>query len=283
MSDFNRQLIEEFRANQGRLSGMFEGARLLLLTTTGARSGRPHTTPAAYHADDDRLLIYASNRGADEHPAWYFNLRANPEVQVELGAETFQARATIQESAERDRLFAEQVARDPRFGEYEAATNRVIPVIALTRIEARVGAATAHLKAIHQGLRDNLASLRASVDDYLSGQTKSVELPQLVDDLRTHCLAFCGSLRAHHTREDSVFDQLNLGPAADRLRREHEIVAELNDQIADLVGQLGNSDGNSDGKGDDARLRDELARLSDQLEAHFDYEEAHLGPALDAA
>ncbi|WP_455713175.1 nitroreductase/quinone reductase family protein [Streptomyces zaomyceticus] len=121
MSDFNQRVIEEFRANGGRVGGMFEGAALLLLTTTGARSGRAHTTPAVYVRDGARLLVFASNAGGPKHPAWFHNLRADPHVTVELGTpegavERFAATSVVTEGEERDRLYAEQTARDPAWG-----------------------------------------------------------------------------------------------------------------------------------------------------------------------
>src|ERR671927_20150 len=102
---FNRSLIAEYRATGGQVTGQFAGAPLLLLTTTGARSGQPRTTPLAYTVDGDRLVVIASKGGAPTHPDWYHNLRAQPEVTVELGTETFPARATIPQGAERQRLF----------------------------------------------------------------------------------------------------------------------------------------------------------------------------------
>src|SRR4051795_10031325 len=133
MSDFNRQVIDEFRANHGRVGGYFEGQDLLLLTTKGRKSGREHTTPVMYSADGDRLLVYASAAGAPKHPDWYENLVANPHVVVEVGEERFEATARPLEGEERDRAYAAQKARIPNFAEYEEKTDRVIPVVALTR------------------------------------------------------------------------------------------------------------------------------------------------------
>jgi len=134
MSDFNRQVIDEFRANHGRVGGYFEGQDLLLLTTKGRKSGREHTTPAMYSRDGDRLLVYASAAGSPKHPDWYENLVANPEVTVELGDERFEARAEPLEGEERDRAYAAQVERYPQFSEYEEkAAGRTIPVVVLTR------------------------------------------------------------------------------------------------------------------------------------------------------
>ena len=135
MSDWNRQTIEEFRANKGKVSGFWESKPLLLLTTTGAKSGQHRTTPTMYLRDGDRLLIFASKGGAPMHPAWYHNLVAHPQVTVEVGSETYEATATVLKGEERDRLYARQAELYPQFGEYHTRTNRKIPVIALERIE----------------------------------------------------------------------------------------------------------------------------------------------------
>ena len=112
--DFNRQIIEEFRANGGRVGGPFEGGRLLLLTTVGARSGAPHTTPLGYLPDSGgRVLVIASAAGAPKHPAWFHNLVAHPRVTVEAGAFTYEAQAIVLEGAERDRAFARAAETDP--------------------------------------------------------------------------------------------------------------------------------------------------------------------------
>lgn len=133
MSDFNAGVIEEFRANGGKVGGMFEGAPLLLLHTTGARSGEPRLQPLVYLADGDRWVIFASKAGADTHPAWFHNLRANPDAEVEIGDERFAVRAAEVTGEERDRLYAEQARRMPNFAEYEQKTSRKIPVVALER------------------------------------------------------------------------------------------------------------------------------------------------------
>ncbi|HEY5647602.1 MAG TPA: nitroreductase family deazaflavin-dependent oxidoreductase [Pseudomonadales bacterium] len=132
---FNETLIEEFRANAGVLSGELATSRFLLLTTTGARSGKRRTTPLAYIPVEGRILVIASKGGAATHPAWYPNLVAHPEVTVELGAETYQALAVVIEGAERDRLYAEVAARIPTFADYQRRTDRVIPVVELRRIQ----------------------------------------------------------------------------------------------------------------------------------------------------
>ncbi|WP_101788217.1 nitroreductase family deazaflavin-dependent oxidoreductase [Nonomuraea indica] len=135
-SDFNKQIIEEFRANGGRVGGMFEGSQLLLLTTTGARSGKLTTTPVMYLKDGDRYVVIASNAGSDRHPAWYHNLRANPEATAEVGTETFVVKAAFADDEERDRLYARMVEQAAGFAEYEAKTSRRIPVVVLERLPA---------------------------------------------------------------------------------------------------------------------------------------------------
>jgi deazaflavin-dependent oxidoreductase (nitroreductase family) len=133
MDDFNTKIIEEFRANGGKVGGGFEGAPMLLLTTTGAKSGKTRENPMMYLAEGDRIYVFASKAGAPTNPDWYHNLVAHPEVTVEQGTERFEAVATPVDRAERDRIYAEQASRYPGFAEYEAKTDRVIPVVALER------------------------------------------------------------------------------------------------------------------------------------------------------
>ena len=132
-SDYNRRLIEEFRTNRGKSGGPFDGRPLLLLTTTGARSGQPRTTPMMYIPDGDRLLVFATKGGAPSHPDWYHNLAAHPEVTVEVGNETYEATAKVLTGEERSRLYARQAELYPQFGDYQKRTTRKIPVIALER------------------------------------------------------------------------------------------------------------------------------------------------------
>ncbi|MEX0172692.1 nitroreductase/quinone reductase family protein [Streptomyces sp. LMG1-1-1.1] len=275
MSGFNQQVIEEFRANGGRVGGMFEGASLLLLTTTGARSGRAHTTPAVFVRDGARLLVYASNAGEPHHPAWFHNLRADSRVTVELGTpegsvERFAATAVVTQGAERDRLFAEQSARDPGFAAYQAGTDRIIPVVALHRTNPaapdRHRAIAAHLVKVHDELRAELAALRAGLDS---------PAPALGSALARHCLTLCGALHTHHHNEDSVFDLLgqqfpHLADPLDRMRREHVAVARTVDELRTLL---------TSGAAP-ATLAAEVDRLTTLLEAHFAYEESQLIPAL---
>ncbi|MEU7294867.1 nitroreductase/quinone reductase family protein [Streptomyces exfoliatus] len=295
MPDFNQQVIEEFRANGGRVGGMFEGAALLLLTTTGARSGRAHTNPAVYVRDGARLLVFASNAGGPKHPAWFHNLSADPYVTVELGTaegtvERFGATAVVTEGQERDRLYAEQADRDPGFAAYQAATDRTIPVVALHRVDlgdpARHRAIADHLVTVHTELRAELAALREGLrstagavtdppDSADATGTVARDNPPPGRRLARHCLTFCGALHAHHHNEDSAFDLLErefpeLSGSLDRMREEHKVVARTVEELEALLASGAAP----------AALRAEVDRLATRLEEHFTYEEAHLVPAL---
>ena len=134
-TDYNNQLIEEFRANRSKFEG--PGARpLLLLTTTGAKSGQHYTTPMMYIPNGDRLLVIASNIGAPKHPDWYHNLVARPEVTVEVGTETYEATAIVTQGTERQQLWAWIIEQYPFFADHQTKTTRQIPIIALTRRES---------------------------------------------------------------------------------------------------------------------------------------------------
>lgn len=130
--DYNARIIEEFRANQGRVGGQFEGATLLLLHHVGARSGQDRINPLVYNRDGDRYVVFASKAGAPTNPDWYHNLKANPEITIEVGTDTIEVTAEEATGDERDRLFGAQVERSPQFAEYQRKTERVIPVIVLT-------------------------------------------------------------------------------------------------------------------------------------------------------
>jgi deazaflavin-dependent oxidoreductase (nitroreductase family) len=131
-NDYNRQLIEEFRADRSKFEG--PGSRpLLLLTTTGAKSGKRYTTPMMYIPDGDRLLVIASNAGAPKHPDWYHNLVAHPEVTVEVGTRTYDAFAIVTQGDERQQLWTSIVEQHPFFADHQAKIKRQIPLIALSR------------------------------------------------------------------------------------------------------------------------------------------------------
>ncbi|GAA1916088.1 nitroreductase/quinone reductase family protein [Streptomyces durmitorensis] len=283
-AEFNRQLMADFRANGGQVGGMFAGAPLVLLTTTGARSGHPRSNPAVYARDGDRLLVFASNGGGDKNPDWYHNLLADPRLTVEIadgtgGVDRFPATAEPLAGEERDRQYAAQCERDPAFAAYQQGTDRTIPVIALHRLNAadpaRHRAIADHLVRVHAELRDELADLRkqAAARQTASGTPRPA--PPLGEQLTRHCLTLCGALHEHHTNEDGAFTELErqfpeLAPGIARLREEHKTVART---LAELEALIADPDPAAD-------LVGELDRLTSGLEEHFAYEEEQLLPAL---
>jgi deazaflavin-dependent oxidoreductase (nitroreductase family) len=135
MAQINQDVITQFRANGGEIKqGMFKGSPILLLTTTGAKTGATHTTPLVHTRDGDRYVIIASKGGAPTNPAWYHNLVAHPTVSVEVGPKKFEARATVAQGEDRDRLFNAQAALMPGFAEYQRNTTRRIPVVVIDRV-----------------------------------------------------------------------------------------------------------------------------------------------------
>jgi deazaflavin-dependent oxidoreductase (nitroreductase family) len=131
VNDFNAAIVEEFRASGGKVGGQFEGAPLLLLTSTGAKSGEARTTPVMYLPDGERMAIFASKAGAPTNPAWYHNLLANPSATVEVGAETVEVQAIVAAGEERERLYNRQAELYPQFTDYAQKTTRQIPVVVL--------------------------------------------------------------------------------------------------------------------------------------------------------
>jgi deazaflavin-dependent oxidoreductase (nitroreductase family) len=285
---FQRQVIEEFRANQGRVGGPFEGAELALLTTVGARTGRPRTSPLAYLTIDGQPVVVASAMGADKHPDWYHNILRNPAVTVETGKETYEAVAAAPAGAERDALFAAVVAAEPGFGEYQRRTTRQIPVVTLTRIDTSAvdwarGLGDFVVQS-HDWLRGELGGLRRQVDELIAGGDAPLEAgrPGLGSEMRRHCLDFCAALKQHHTGEDrGAFPMLaqrfpGLAPVLNRLGQEHEVVARLQQELRTLV------DSYEPGRTDLTRLRRDLESLATRLEDHFRYEEQAIVKALNA-
>ncbi|MFF4506516.1 nitroreductase/quinone reductase family protein [Streptomyces sp. NPDC001401] len=276
-NDFNQPVIDEFRANRGRLTGYFEDARLLLLTTTGARTGTPHTTPVGYLPDDDgRVLVIASAAGSPKHPDWYRNLLADPQVTVESGAFTYEARAVVLAGEERDRAWARAVEADAGWAAYQEKTERIIPVVALHAITnggpGKINASSPGeaIKVVHDAFRRELALIRkemAAGNGTLGAQ------------LRVNCLTFCQGLHNHHTGEDTMMFPFladrhpRAAPALRRLREEHEQIAAV---VADLRRAV------TAEASDPAAARAEVERLTFDLEAHLTYEEEELIPLLDA-
>ena len=133
MSDWNDAIIKEFRENDGRVGGQFEGAPLLLLHSTGAKSGQERVSPVMYQAVGDGFAVFASKAGAPTNPDWYHNLVANPTATVEVGTETVEVAARVAEGDEREQIWSKQKADYPGFADYEQKTSRQIPVIVLSR------------------------------------------------------------------------------------------------------------------------------------------------------
>jgi deazaflavin-dependent oxidoreductase (nitroreductase family) len=133
--NWNAEIIEEFRANEGRVGGRFASIPILLLHHTGAKSGTVRVNPLAYQTDDDRLVIFASKGGAPTNPDWYHNLRANPEATVEVGTDSITVRARVTEGEERERLWSSAKVAIPGFAAYEERVPRTIPVIVLERVD----------------------------------------------------------------------------------------------------------------------------------------------------
>ncbi|MFB9830862.1 nitroreductase/quinone reductase family protein [Actinoallomurus acaciae] len=266
MTTFNQQIIEEFRAGHGRVGGMFEGARLVLLTTTGARTGRPHTTPVGFLPDPGRLLVIASAGGADRHPAWYHNLVANPRVTVETGPFTLEADAVAVEGAEREEIWARAVESDPGWARYQRKTARVIPIVALRPVRMSYADLPEGdlLQVVHDAFRRDLRLIR---DEVAQGRVLGAQL-------RINCLMFCGGMEHHHQNEDGdLFPYLrrrrpDLAPILDRLHEQHQVLAGLLNDLRETVAS-----------GDPAAAVD---RLATEIEAHLDEEEARLVPVLNA-
>ena len=132
--EFNKKIIEEFRANGGKAGGMFANAPMILITMKGAKSGQTRVTPLVYSKDGDRYVVIASMAGAPNNPDWYYNLKAHPDVSVEIAGEKFQVKARITSGEERERLFNQQAAQLPVFDDYRKKTTRQIPVFVLERV-----------------------------------------------------------------------------------------------------------------------------------------------------
>ncbi|MDH6435461.1 deazaflavin-dependent oxidoreductase (nitroreductase family) [Streptomyces sp. SAI-144] len=274
--DFNQRIIDEFRANHGRVGGPFEGGRLILLTTTGARTGTPRTNPVGYLPDGgDRILVIASAGGSPRHPDWYRNLVAHPQVTVESGVFTYEAKAVVLAGEERDRAFARAVESDRGWATYQEKTDRVLPVVALHEIASpgppNINASSPGeaIRLVHDAFRRELTLIRKE----LASGTST-----LGAQLRVNCLTFCQGLHNHHTGEDVAMFPFLAGrhpgaaPAIDRLRTEHEHIAALVEELREVVSGT-----------DLDTVRTEVDRLTTELEAHLTYEEEQLIPLLDRA
>ncbi|MEU5150446.1 nitroreductase/quinone reductase family protein [Streptomyces yangpuensis] len=282
-NEFNENVIAEFRANAGKVGGPFAGAELLLLTTTGARSGIPHTVPLGFLRDGGGTpLVVASAAGADRHPAWYHNLLARPLVQVETGTEEYEAVAVPAAGARRDELFAQIVRAEPGYGEYQARTARVIPVVALQRtheVPEEEGGIAGKLLSVHGWLRAQLAHVRElAADGAAEAGAPGAGAASLGLQLRQHCLAFCHTLEFHHRSEDAgLFPYLEqqhpqMRAFFRRVDAEHRVIARLQEELVRALDAPGVGEGFSE----------RVERMSRELEGHLDREEAQLLPVLRA-
>jgi deazaflavin-dependent oxidoreductase (nitroreductase family) len=285
-TSFNQSVIEEFRANKGKVGGPFEGGNLLLLTTTGAKSGKEATTPLGYVRHGESLLVVGSNLGAPQHPDWYFNVLAHPVVRVEIGTQTLELLAVPAEGARREELF-ELVARAaPGYRDYQAQTTRSLPVVVLERAEPdgwaaprEVNSLADKLVEVHTWLRAQLRQVRAEVDAHFAARHPAPGAPPgLGLQIRQRCLAFCRTLEFHHTSEDAhLFPGIaryhpELADVFDRLGEEHRTVTRIQGELAALLADIS--------RADPRRFRSELDRMSRELNAHLDYEEETLLPLL---
>lgn len=288
-SAFQQSVIDAFRANAGQVGGPFAGSDLLLLTTTGARTGRPHTTPLGHVRDGERLLVVGSNLGAPHHPDWYHNLLAHPSVHVELGEQQFETIAVPAEGSRRDELFARVVAEAPGYAEYQAATDRTLPVVVLELPDPRTPAPAItsladKLTEVHTWLRGQLAQVHAETEAHFAARTVALRgagtppPPGLGLQIRQRCLAFCQALEFHHTAEDGhMFPAMegyhpHLRPVFERLREEHRSIAAVQSALAALLAGVAIAEPYA--------FRAELARMTEQLTAHLAYEEAEILPLL---
>lgn len=273
---FNQSVIDEFRANGGKVGGPFEGGDLLLLTTTGARSGRPHTVPLGYVREEGELLVVASAGGAPDDPQWYRNLLAHPVVRVELGTEAFDVIAVPAEGARREQLFAAAVRVAPGYSDYQDHAGRELPVVVLERPETptrEVRSLADKLLEAHTWLRAQLRHVREEAQAHVAGRRASLGL-----QLRQHCLAFCEGLTHHHRGEDAaIFPALarshpELAGALDLLGEQHRAIGRIKEELVALLAGIEVEE--------PERLRAEVDRMAAELEAHLAYEEAELLPAL---
>lgn len=285
---FNQQVVREFRAKNGRISGQIGGAAILLLSTVGARSKRDHTVPLHYVRDGDRLLVVAFDGDSGRRPAWYHNLLAHPMVHVETGTEAYGAVAIPAEGQDRFRLFARIAREAPEYADHQSRAFRPIPVVALERSYTMAGLDTVTtlaegLVAIHNWLRGLLRHVRAQSDEYFAAEaghpgSAREAAPALTLQLRQHCLAFCTALHGHHTDEDArILPDVErrypqLRRTLERLRDEHRSVARIQAELAGLLADIRTADPD--------HFRAALARMCAELEAHLDYEEEALIPAL---
>ncbi|WP_405405184.1 nitroreductase/quinone reductase family protein [Streptomyces sp. NBC_01104] len=274
----DRSLIEEFRANRGKVGGPFAGRDLLLLTTTAAVSGTSRTTVLDYVRRDGALTVLGSGTGTPDHPGWYRDLLAHPVVGVEIGTQDYQALAVPVRGPHDEELLAASPARIP-------------PAVVLERADPEVWEGRPReirtladkVMEVHTWLRGQLRQVKAETDAHFAARAAhrgpgEPPAPGLGLQIRQRCLAFCQALEFHHTSEDDhLFPGIaryhpDLGETFDRLRDEHRTVARIQNDLAALLAGIGIADPEG--------FRSELHAMSAELNAHFDYEEETIVPLL---
>ncbi|WP_327185663.1 nitroreductase/quinone reductase family protein [Streptomyces sp. NBC_01334] len=289
-TSFNESVIEQFRANGGKVAGPFEGGNLLLLTTTGAESGTERTTALGYVRHGASLLVVGSDLGAPNHPDWYRDLLAHPVVRVELGTETFQALAVPAEGARREELLEHAVRTAPGYGDRQTRTAHSLPVVVLEPAEPdgwegprEVRTLADKIMEVHTWLRGQLRQVAAQADAHFAARAAhegpgEPPAPGLGLQIRQRCLAFCQALRFHHVSEDAhVFPTMarhhpDLADTFARLTEEHRTVARIQDELVTLTAGVAIAD--------PERFRTELDAMTRELNAHLDFEEETIVPLL---
>ncbi|MEU1473513.1 nitroreductase/quinone reductase family protein [Streptomyces sp. NPDC005761] len=284
-------VVEEFRANQGKVGGLFEGRDLLLLTTTAAVSGTPRTTVLGYVRRDGSLTAVGSGPGTPNHPGWYHDLLAHPVVGVEIGTENYQALAVPDQGAHGQEMLDHAVPAAHGGGGRPAPTVRVPLLVVLEAAEPDVWEGRPReirtladkLMEVHTWLRGQLRQVKAETDAHFAARAAhqgpgEPPAPGLGLQIRQRCLAFCQALEFHHTSEDEhLFPGIaqyhpGLATVFGRLRDEHRTVARIQAELAALLAGVAIAE--------PQRFRTELAAMSAELNAHFDYEEKEIMPLL---
>jgi deazaflavin-dependent oxidoreductase (nitroreductase family) len=284
IADFHRNVIEEFRAKNGAVGGMFEGSTLALLTTIGAKTGRSRTTPLAYMTIDKTQVVIASAMGSDKNPSWFYNILRHPVVTVEDGHKTFKAVATVPHGESRDRLFEEVIKQDSGFADYQKATSRIIPVVTLQPLpdlgwDRGLGD---FVMESHDWLNDRIEEFREIVKGSPSPSNLATAFEPVDSLLTARCSDFCRALTEHHEGEDNgafalVVDRFpGMNPTTKALKSDHFKISKL--QLS-LKSEL---EGFQNGVTDKETVMRLLDLLELDLKAHFLYEERTIVPVLNS-
>lgn len=284
-------VIEEFRANGGKVGGPFEGRDLLLLTTTAPVSGTPRTTVLGYVRRSGSLTIIGSGPGTPHHPGWYHDLLARPVVGVEIGTQNYQALAVPDQGPHGRELLDHAVPAAPGADLHAATALQVPLVVVLERADPDVWEGRPReirtladkMTEVHTWLRGQLRQVKAETEAHFAARAAhqgpgEPPAPGLGLQIRQRCLAFCQALEFHHTSEDDhLFPGIaryhpDLGDVFGRLRDEHRTVARIQGELAALLAGVGIAD--------PQRFRTELDAMSAELSAHLDYEDETIVPLL---